>query len=208
MQQGDVIEVTATAHDSTSSTTFSMVHHFRVTAHSGDIAAWLGKVATAYVAALNKTPTTPGRRNLLSMYPTTTSFQRLTAFNLDTPTESASQAITGQGTDAAQAYNPRAAALLSLVTGVRGRSYRGRLYYPPFSEVTVASGGTIDSTVVPVWTAFGEDIKVLGDAGDNGNLVVYSRKLSTTGIVFNTVVTSVLARSQLASQRRRRRILS
>lgn len=208
MKSGDVIEVTVTATDSTSSTTFSMVHNYRVTATAGNIRTWGAEWASAYDAALKKAVPTVSNKSVASLYPTTTLFTQAVMFNLNTPTENYAQNLAVRGTDAAQAYNPRAAILTSLNTGVRGRSYRGRLFYPPVGENNVDAGGTISTDTLTVFQTFMNDIKVLGNSDENGTIAVYSRKLSTENIVFSTVVTQLTVRSNLASQRRRRRSLT
>ena len=208
MKNGDTIEVTVNWIDSVGGSRFNMVHNYRVTATAGTLKTWLNDWVSTYATALEKTVATASNLSVLGLYPTTVSAVQAVAFNLNTPTESASATLGKRGTAATQSYNPRAATLISLVTGVRGRSYRGRLYYPAPGESMVDAGGTLSENANKVLTAFAAAIKVLGSTQEQGIITVYSRKLSTPDIVFNTAVTELLLRGNLASQRRRRRQLS
>lgn len=135
----------------------------------------------------------------------------VTCFNINVPTESAVNTTqsTGKGGVGLHAYNPRAAVLASHITGLRGRSYRGRTYFPPITEDYIQSGGTLTETAGTIWASFLNDIRSIQASAQEAQLVVYSETLSNppTSVVA-TPVTSIALRNALGSQRRRRRVLA
>lgn len=91
---------------------------------------------------------------------------------------------------------PQACPLVSLRTGVRGRSYRGRVYLPWPSEGSIASGSLGSSqqtTMQSAWTAF-----VTAMDATSAPLVVASYKNASQALVTTATVEQLLA-----TQRRR-----
>jgi hypothetical protein len=98
---------------------------------------------------------------------------------------------------AAGEFVPAVAAVLSLYTGVRGRSHRGRIFLPFTAENRMANGFFSDPTNPPAmaaaWLEWAQDLLVGGFL-----LSVASYKLHTSD-----TVTSIIGRQAFATQRRR-----
>jgi hypothetical protein len=101
-----------------------------------------------------------------------------------------------KGTQTGSAVNPQVAALVKLVTGARGRSYRGRIFLP-FVDESLTTGAVFGSALLTsmqgAWDTF-----VSAMHTDGADLVVASYKLSTAA-----TVTSQLVERHTATQRRR-----
>jgi len=100
------------------------------------------------------------------------------------------------GVTAGDVIQPQTAVVVKLLTAVRGRSYRGRIFLP-FVADSVTSPGILASgtqgTMQTAWTTFFGALTT-----DSWELVVASYKHSSA-----TAVTSVLVESQVGTQRRR-----
>jgi len=101
---------------------------------------------------------------------------------------------TGHG--GAGDFSPQVAAIVKLLTGKRGRSYRGRVYLPWIAEAQSGGGGlngTSKNTTTSAWTAF-----LAAMLGDGWQMVVASYKLETSEAVLTTTCEGFTA-----TQRRR-----
>lgn len=91
---------------------------------------------------------------------------------------------------------PAAAHVITLRTGIRGRSHRGRIYLPGVAEDVMDNGlilGASNDSAQAAWTTFLTDIAAAG-----ANLVVASYTLETADDV-----TTVHAQQVVGTQRRR-----
>ena len=132
-----------------------------------------------------------------SFAPTTTTLDQFVYTPLDGT--SASSVITHSlaGQQAGDALPASTALVVTLRTAMRGRSYRGRVYQGPWTEVTNGAGGTPSSTQVAFvagqWAAF-----LAALVGTGASLVVASYLHSTAE---NVIAATVDARWD--TQRRR-----
>lgn len=93
------------------------------------------------------------------------------------------------------------ALVTTLKTAYAGRSYRGRVYLPAFTENFQTSGFWTAGHVTNVQGAFNTLLGLIGSSGSSNDyrLVVWSKKLNTS-----TNVTLAIARNNPAVIRRRR----
>lgn len=89
-------------------------------------------------------------------------------------------AISVQGTDSGpEGLPPQSAMVISLRTGIAGRSYRGRLYLGGFGEDKQANGGWIAGLLSGMQTYVDDLVAALGSGGSNSDYEwgVWSRVL-------------------------------
>jgi hypothetical protein len=94
---------------------------------------------------------------------------------------------------------PQQANLIKLSTGLRGRSFRGRLFLPWVAENATSNGSigsSLATTITTAWTAFQTALQA--DADGPYELVVASYKLASAH-----TVTAVGAEPETGTQRRR-----
>jgi len=97
------------------------------------------------------------------------------------------------------------APMLHKTTGLRGASYRGRNYLLPVSE-DQQDAGQIASAVLTAVNTFANNLLVYTTpAGDEYSLTIYSPTKSdpATGVFLDNIVTDIVTRSFVKSQRRR-----
>lgn len=108
------------------------------------------------------------------------------------------------GTAAGDALPANCAAEITLVTGLRGRSYRGRIYVPGVPDTSATGSSWNAGFITSLSGAFGNFISVIYGAG-SAHLVVASRVhnkiVRTTGVA--SEVLSVTVSPYICSQRRR-----
>lgn len=100
---------------------------------------------------------------------------------------------------------PRNTAVVSLRTGLIGRSFRGRFFLPAMNEDDV-NNGILNATyhsLIGDYTADATLITGPGSANEY-SLTIYSPTLTGVGPVIDNLVTNALVRFQVGSQRRRR----
>lgn len=201
---GDVILGTCDFSESVSTTGFSIGLHYRITdvTSADGFDQYVSKLSDTIKDAWNLT----GSTAIKALYPTTFRFNRIDWTGIDVPTDQYVYAVNIAGSAATDAYNVRSAVVSTHYTGLRGRSYRGRSFFPAPSEADVGAGGTITATAAAAILAFFTSCKTVGQTGAAASLTVYSPKLSTDTITFNNLVTSTVIRTKLGSQRRRRRV--
>jgi hypothetical protein len=101
------------------------------------------------------------------------------------------------GADAMTA--PQACALLKLTTAKRGRSYRGRVYFPiPGDVLTTGDGNVSSGQITHILAWYDAMASNLAGASTASSFVVASRKLGTS-----QVVTGRAVEPTVATQRRR-----
>jgi hypothetical protein len=120
--------------------------------------------------------------------------------NLSGGTDEVVVEIDENGSQSGQCIANFVSPLVSLRTGMAGRSNRGRNYLPPCSEGNV-NGNNIEDAMATAIRAYYDAILVLGTIiiDTRFHLTVFSRTLET-----DRLVTSYLVRTPLATQRRRR----
>jgi hypothetical protein len=111
-----------------------------------------------------------------------------------TPTGSAGEFVGEQAGD----WLAQVASIVKLQTGLRGRSFRGRVYRPFTAEETATNGFLDSANVALLQTAWENFIASLAADAFSDTLVVASYKLAT-----KDPVVSVNAEAALATQRRR-----
>lgn len=131
-------------------------------------------------------------------------FQQTTGnmFNVDNPSEGEERtgtAIVGGGI--AQCMPQDDSAVITWLTGFRGRSFRGRTSLPPFDEAGHTGNGVIDAGTLGLMVDFGNAAMLIAATGAHAQwtLVVRSRLLGVS-----TPVTSFTAEGVFGSQERRR----
>jgi hypothetical protein len=105
----------------------------------------------------------------------------------------------------------RSAPVVKLTTGLRGRSFRGRVYHMPIGEAN-NSGGTITgapTTGIPAYYA--DAILITGPvSGNEYSLTIYSPTLSDPGAgppsFIDNLVTTATLNPRMGSQRRRQTV--
>lgn len=111
------------------------------------------------------------------------------------------------GASAEDPLPPQCAALYTLRTGTKGRSYRGRLYHPGGGEADQSNGQWAGATVTALQTISTQLLAVFGPAGSNGDwrLAIISRSHNKTkrAVPIATQVTSITVSSTIRTQRRR-----
>lgn len=125
------------------------------------------------------------------------------AVNLNRPTEETVQQVGLRGTRTiGYPAPPELTFVVALATGLRGRSYNGRIYWP-CTDSRFVPNGNVDPNDRGVLQAFFNLLRFTGNQASNGVLCVWSRALSTDEIVFTTPVTSANLRGRVYWQRRR-----
>jgi hypothetical protein len=117
-----------------------------------------------------------------------------TSTTVRTPTGSAGEFVGEQTGD----WSPQVASVVKLQTGLRGRSFRGRVFRPFTAEETASDGFLDNANVLLLQTAWENFIASLAADAFSDTLVVASYKLAE-----KTPVVAVSAERALATQRRR-----
>lgn len=123
-------------------------------------------------------------------------------FNVDNPSEGESRtgvAIVGGGVAQCMPFDD--SAVITWLTGFRGRSFRGRTSLPPFDEAGHTGNGVIDAGTLTLMTDFGNAAMLIAATGAHAQwtLVIRSRILS-----ISTPVVSFTAAGIFGSQERRK----
>lgn len=200
---GDLVEIVLQTDSSHSGTEIAnMVFHYLVTeiANNQTFAQWVTSMASAMKAII-------GVAGFLNLFNTGRTFERILAFNLNQPTESAQAAIGEDGTATGDPSPARASPVVALNTANRGRSYHGRKYLPPIVEAD-KDGSNISTGALTILKAFADSMLTLGSGGNSGRQAVYSKTLSTPTNVVGTPITGTRVNSRLGSQRRRLRTIT
>lgn len=113
---------------------------------------------------------------------------------------------TEAGTHASATYaSPAVAFVVSKQTGLAGRKYRGRVYFPGVAESDVDEAGAVAGATVNAVTAAFEDLRtdLLADASVDD--VVLFHDSETPGSVVPTPITAFTCRSIVGTMRPRQR---
>lgn len=147
--------------------------------------AWVEDVQGTYLDACN------------SLY----TLDKLLVQNVDGVTSAYEKIINAAGSITGDLYAFQCAPVISWRTGLTGRSNRGRSYMPPVAEADVSGGGILGGTFVTKLQAYVTATLQVTESvlGGTFNLVVYSRKNSTSN-----PVTGGLVRTIIGTQRGRR----
>lgn len=114
------------------------------------------------------------------------------------------QVYTAAGTVGGDLSHIRTSPIVNKLTGLRGRSYRGRNYLPPLVEASVASG-IISGGALADLQAFFDDLIDLSDGlGNEWKATVYSPTLSDPPTTYvDTPITSYSVNSKMGTVRGR-----
>lgn len=110
------------------------------------------------------------------------------------PTQGADVVIDQPGVNVGQLLPLQSAPVLSLKTGLIGRSYRGRLYLPTITEDN-AQAGVIEEPFYTTLGTFGTNLLQIQRPGGQpytAGLVVWSRKLQTATRVISAAPDPIL----------------
>lgn len=194
--QGDVINMVIGGTFGSSATPWSMVKDYRITAinTAGSLSAWLTAVLTTYTGAW----VTALLQDLDEQF----TFNTVRAFNRNDPTEEANATVDIDGTATDEGLPLRAAVVMLKETGLRGRSFQGRMSFPAI-HAAAQDLGLLDAGALALFVAWSGAVRIIGDATNQGHMTVYSRTLSTDDVIFNTLVTGYSVRNTLGSIRGR-----
>lgn len=151
--------------------------------------------ANAVVAAIDAAP----NGDMFESIPNTAAALTCDVTPLDGSTGTTSHTLVNyHGSGASGEISPATAVEIKLTTGLRGRSYRGRVFLPLTREGAIANGFVVSGVLSAGNGADGWQDWVDDLAAASCNLVVASYKLA----VDNAVVTAVM-QSAVRTQRRR-----
>ena len=126
---------------------------------------------------------------------------RVECFGISDPTASATYVSNTAGTQTGETLPIRSAPVMTKITGLRGRTYRGRTFWPAPGEAS-QDGGVLLQAWVDVFADAGEELRLYeGDQMNVYQMVVYSAKLE-----IGTRVSNVIVRSTLGSIRGRQAV--
>lgn len=176
---------------------YANIWHFRKTSGSIDATA-LAALATELNKLYGGASYGGGGVNLLNNTPGTTSMNAITFTPLDGSSASTLVAGTAFGSGVTDLLDAQASPIVTLRTGSRGRSFRGRIFLPALHEGSNSSTGTVSSGVI---TAYNAQLSgfLAALTPINWECVVASYKLS-----IGTKVTTAVIRSYFGHQVRRR----
>ena len=194
--QGDVINIVWSGTFGSSATPWSIVKDYRITAinTAGQLSSWLNAIAASYASAWVNA--------LLADLADDFTLDRAEAFNRNDLTEGATATIDVDGTGSTDGLPLRVAAIIIKETGLRGRSYLGRMSFPALLAAA-QDNGVIEAATVALLTTWAGATRIVGDTTNQGHLTVYSPTLSTPSVVFNTLVSGYTVRNVLGSIRGR-----
>ncbi len=128
---------------------------------------------------------------------------RVDVFNITQPQFAATTPSGITGAVGVDSVSPRTAVIMSKKTGLRGRSFNGRMFSPSPPE-DQQNNGVLEGTFVTIMQAYGDDLLVLTTPGLNEyKMVVFSEVL-----VDGNQVIVMIVRSDLGSIRGRKQVVS
>ena len=144
---------------------------------------------------------------LKPLLPTQVVISGLRAIGLTDPTFQEDDAVNITGAATGGFVSSRAAVVVSLLTGLRGRSYRGRMFIPTPTDVS-AENGRLTATAATAYAAVVRSLLTENVPNASGfEMGVYSRKLSKDqGTPVVTKITDIAVRTVLGSIRGRVRV--
>lgn len=128
---------------------------------------------------------------------------RVDCFNIDQPQFSGTSISGVSGGIIGEVVSTRTAIVVAKKTGLRGRSFNGRMFLISPRELN-QSGGTITPAYEAIVQSFVDDLIILTTPGVNQyKMVVYS-----TVLVTGNIVTLMIVRSDMGSIRGRKQVVS
>lgn len=137
--------------------------------------------------------------NYLSILSTLWIVDRIDVYNIDQPTFATSVAVSLAGTSAGDVLGPRNAVLARKLTGLRGRSFRGRAFFPSPKE-DQQQAGDLTPAFVTAMQAFVDGLVTVTAASAN----VYRLAVRSEKLLLSTLVTSFDVRAGIATIRGRK----
>lgn len=135
-----------------------------------------------------------------SLLPSTAAIQPVVATDVTVVTgnQETSTLSAIPGTDTHSILPPQNAACISMYTLIRGRSYRGRMFWPCVSEASLDVNGNLTITATGHYDTYAAALAGNVETDTGALWAVASRKLATT-----TVVQQFVTRFAVRTQRRR-----
>lgn len=146
--------------------------------------------------------------NYLPLLSTNITFDEVRVVGVSEPTVGIARAYGDPGLVVDQSVPLRSAPVASLKTGLRGRNFNGRIFLIAPNEADVNAGQLTPAAEAALLTMV-DSLKSLADLGTGSEygMTVYSPTLSgDSGLVVNNLVTDVIIRTTLGSQRSRQTV--
>lgn len=138
---------------------------------------------------------------LLPYIATDITFTEVRVFNVNQPTYMGVATSGNPGTGTTEWVGPRVAVVATKRTGLRGRSYRGRMFIPGVQEGQ-QNAGTLSAGAITNYQAYVDNlVSMLSLASNQYIMVVYSAKLLTA-----TPVSSVNVQNNTGTIRGRKKV--
>ena len=124
----------------------------------------------------------------------------VTVKNISEDSDEVTVTVDENGAQSGEGMPNFVAPIVSLRTGFAGRSNRGRNYLPPPSEGNCQGNNIVTAMFNSIQAYYDDAIKfIIPTTGPEFNMVVYSKKNNSA-----KTITSVIIRTALGSQRRRK----
>lgn len=203
---GDVIRVVMVGEQGIPSETWEVSLAYRVTAinENADFEDWTDALLDSL-----RVYWTENNNNRATVWPSNFAFTHFRMLNLSNTDEERDVEMRLAGAASNYFYAPFELCYLVLLrTGQSGRSYLGKAFWPATNWNGVMTNGRYQAGQVQFHQQLWNRLRFLGDAFNNGTLTVWSRKLSTPTVVFNTITTSAEVQDRPFWRRSRRHRLS
>lgn len=129
------------------------------------------------------------------------SLKQVNCFNIDQPAFSAEQVFGNPGASGSDSLPLRSSVVVKKSTGLRGRSFNGRMFLPATTELE-QDDGIITPALKAIIQLFVDDLIILtSPASNQWTMAVYSSLLSD-----GTVVQNMLVRDTLGTIRGRQKV--
>lgn len=129
--------------------------------------------------------------------------ERVDVFNVDQPTFQGTASSGVQGGSVGDSLSPRQAAVATKLTGLRGKSFRGRMYIPGLSEGDQNAGQIEVATVAKLQTYVDNLISLVLSNANEYQQSVYSRKGAA-----GTQITTIEVKNDIGTIRGRKKVIS
>lgn len=134
--------------------------------------------------------------------------ERIDWFYVTDPVFGGSQASAQAGGQLDELVSLRSAPVIKKITGLRGRSFQGRLFLPPVTE-NDQTRGILNTAIKDIFQTTLDNLRVVQDFGNlnNWTMTVFSRALSTPpSVVVDNTVSSYVINPNMGSIRGRQAV--